>query len=204
MGPRSPTAEELMHDAGYPSNWMPGTSSRCRGRPSTWFRRPGVGIMKSQHGQSPQMPLVVRSNPAHRLRERREPAAARAVARRGQTAIRLARRTRSLVMQSLIESLLLAIAGAVDWPRRAPRSCSSRLSATSVPADQHAAVADEPGFAAGLAVITGIVAAPHPRGLRPAPIPSTRSAAPAAAPATGPPPRAKPYLSYRPRCRWCS
>src|SRR5467141_726760 len=107
----------LQNDSGYPSNWMPDV---IRMLPKQVLNvvpaGAGVAVMKEEYGRSLQILLsvcglvllIACSNVANLL-------LARGVARRGQTAIRLAvgATPRQIVMQALTESILLAIGGGI-------------------------------------------------------------------------------------------
>src|SRR6185312_13113681 len=107
----------MQYEAGYPSNWMPGIiQSLPKQAIAVVPAGAGVGIMKEQYSRSLQILLGVCglvlliscANVANLL-------LARAVARRGQTALRLAigASRRQIVTQARVESILLAICGGI-------------------------------------------------------------------------------------------
>ena len=155
----------MQHDSGYPANWMPDV---IQGLPRQVIALvpagAGVGIMKEQYGRSLQILLgvcglvllIACANVANLL-------LARAVARRGETAVRLAigASRRHVIVQALVESVLLALAGGVAG--LAVAIGTSRLllalafaGATFLPIDTRPAPMVL-AFAIGLAMLTGLL-----------------------------------------------
>src|SRR5262245_53140245 len=155
----------MRKEAGYPANWMPEIERRMAENVITVVPAgAGVGVMKEQYGSSLRILLVVCAmvlliacaSVANLL-------LARAVARRGQMAVRLAlgASRRQIVVEALIESVLLAVGGAVVGLVVASGAARMLLSlafvgATTLPID----VTPSPlvlAFAIGLALLTGIL-----------------------------------------------
>jgi predicted permease len=155
----------MRKDAGYPANWMPEIERRMSENVITVVPAGGgVGVMKEQYGRSLRVLLVVCAmvlliacaNVANLL-------LARAVARRGQMAVRLALgASRSqIVVEALIESILLAVGGAVIGLVVAIGAARLLLSlafagATTLPIE----IVPSPlvlAFAVGLALVTGVL-----------------------------------------------
>jgi predicted permease len=176
----------IQHDSGYPANWMPAVLEALPKQVITVVPAgAGVGVMKEQYGRSLQILLVVCglvlliacANVANLL-------LARAVARRGQTAVRLAlgASRRQIVTQALIESILLAVAGGVAGLAVAIGAARLLLAlafagATFLPIDTRP-VPKVLAFAFGLALLTGMVfgAAPAWFATRTDPIDALRGA----------------------------
>jgi predicted permease len=176
----------MQHDSGYPANWMPGVVESLPAQVITVVPAgAGVGIMKEQYGRSLQILLAVCglvlliacANVANLL-------LARAVARRGQTAVRLAMGAsrRQIVTQALVESILLAVAGGIAGLAVAVGTARLLLAlafagATFLPIDTRPAPMVLL-FAFGLALVTGIVfgAAPAWFATRTDPIDALRGA----------------------------
>ena len=176
----------IQHDSGYPSNWMPGI---VRSLPqqviSVVPAGAGVGIMREQYGRSLRILLgvcglvllIACANVANLL-------LARAAARRGQTAVRLAMGAsrRRIVTDALVESVLLAVVGAFAGLAIAVGAARLLLSlafagASYLPIDTMPAPTVL-AFASGLALLTGILfgAAPAWFATRTDPIETLRGA----------------------------
>jgi predicted permease len=176
----------MQHDSGYPANWMPDIIQSLPRQVITVVPAgAGVGIMKEQYGRSLQILLAVCglvlliacANVANLL-------LARGVARRGQTAVRLAMGAsrRQIVTQALVESVLLAIGGGIAGLLVAIGAARLLLAlafagTTFLPVDTRPAPMVL-GFAFGLALLTGVVfgAAPAWFATRTDPIDALRGA----------------------------
>ena len=176
----------MQHEAGYPPNWMANIERTLPQQVITVVPAgAGVGVMKEQYGRSLRILLAVCvlvlliacANVANLL-------LARAVARRGQTAVRLAMGAsrREIVTEALVESVLLAIGGALAGLVVAMGAARLLLSlafagATTLPID----TMPSPlvlAFATGLALVTGLLfgAAPAWLATRTDPIEALRGA----------------------------
>ena len=155
----------IQHEAGYPAIWMPEIERTLPEQVITVVPAgAGVGIMKEQYGRSLNILLgvcalvllIACANVANLL-------LARGMARRGQTAVRLAigAPRRQIVTEALVESVVLAIGGAIVGLLVAVGAARLLLSlafagATMLPID----TAPSPvvlAFASGLALLTGLV-----------------------------------------------
>jgi predicted permease len=155
----------LQHDSGYPANWMPGV---IHDLPKQIINvvpaGAGVGVMKDEYARSLEILLsvcglvllIACANVANLL-------LARAVARRGQTAVRLAigATQRQIIFQALIESVLLAIGGGIAGLLVAMGAARLLLdlafqSAHFLPIQTTPSLAVL-AFAFGLALLTGII-----------------------------------------------
>ena len=188
MGPRLTTIlrDWMLHDSGYPSNWMPEIQRVLTKQTITIVPAgAGIAVMKEQYGESLQLLmavcglvlLIACANVANLL-------LARAVARRSQTAVRLAvgASRRQIIAQALVESVLLAIAGGAAGLVVA--SAAARLLLSLAFTNAHfLPISTTPSplvlaFAFGLALVTGIVfgAAPAWFATRTDPIDALRGA----------------------------
>jgi predicted permease len=167
MGPRLTELlrQWLQHDSGYPSNWMPQVmESLPKQVVNVVPAGAGVGVMKAQYKQSLQILLAVCAlvlliacaNVANLL-------LARAVARRSQTAVRLAigAGRRQIITQALIESVMLAVAGGVAGLIVASAAAKLLLS-LAFSSTRFLPIDTTPslpvlGFAFALALLTGII-----------------------------------------------
>jgi predicted permease len=155
----------MQHDSGYPSNWMPDIIRMLPKQVITVVPAgAGVGVMKEQYKDSLRILfavcglvlLIACANVANLL-------LARAVARRGQTAVRLAigASRRQVVTAALVESVLLAIAGGVAGLLVAA-GAARLLLALAFRNAKFLPISVQPSplvlaFAFGLALVTGIV-----------------------------------------------
>ena len=176
----------IVNDSGYPSNWMPEV---IHGLPRQVINvvpaGAGVAVMKEEYGRSLQILLgvcgtvllIACANVANLL-------LARAVARRGQTALRLAlgANRRHIVGQALIEAILLAVAGGIAG--LAVAVVAGRLLLSLAFSGSHFVPIDilpssmALAFAFGVALATGIVfgAAPAWFATRTSPLEALRGA----------------------------
>ncbi len=155
----------MLHDAGYPANWMADIEQVL---PKQFVNvvpaGAGVTEMKEEYGRSLQILLAVCAmvlliacaNVANLL-------LARAVTRRGQTALRLAlgATRRQIITQALTESVALAIAGGVAGLVVAV-AASRLLLALAFQSAHFLPISTAPSvivlaFAFGVALITGII-----------------------------------------------
>jgi predicted permease len=176
----------MQHDAGYPANWMPDV---LQGLPRQVIdvvpAGAGVGIMREQYrsqlrillGVCGLVLLIACANVANLL-------LARAAARRGQTAVRVAigASRRQIVVQALVESLLLAIGGGIVGLAVAVGTARLLL-ALAFAGASFVPIQTSPSpmvlaFAFGLALITGLLfgAAPAWFATRTDPIDALRGA----------------------------
>jgi predicted permease len=155
----------LEHDSGYPAVWMPDV---IRMLPKQTLNvvpaGAGVAVMKEEYGRSLQILLAVCglvlliacANVANLL-------LARGVARRGQTAVRLAvgATPRQIVGQALMESVLLAVGGGIVGLMVAV-AAARLLLALAFHSAHFLPISATPSlmvlaFAFGLALVTGII-----------------------------------------------
>jgi predicted permease len=176
----------MQHDSGYPSNWMPDViQSLPQQVIAVVPAGAGVGTMKEQYGRSLQILLAVCglvlliacANVANLL-------LARGVARRGQTAIRLAMGASraQIVRQALVESVLLSIGGGLAGLFVSVGAARLLLAlafagTTFLPVDTYPSPLVL-AFAFGLALLTGVIfgAAPAWFATRTNPIDALRGA----------------------------
>jgi predicted permease len=155
----------LQNDSGYPANWMPDIIRMLPEQSLTVVPAgTGVAVMKEEYGRSLQILLAVCglvlliacANVANLL-------LARAVTRRGQTAIRLAlgATRRQIITQALTESILLAVAGGIAGLLVAV-AAARLLLALAFRSAHFLPISVAPSvlvlaFALGIALLTGII-----------------------------------------------
>ena len=155
----------MQHEAGYPANWLAEVERVLPQQVITVVPAgAGVGVMKEQYGRSLRILLAVCglvlliacANVANLL-------LARAVARRGQTAVRLAMGAsrRQILTEAMVESVVLAVGGAVAGLVVATAAARLLLSlAFSGAAQLPIQTTPSPlvlAFAIGLALLTGLL-----------------------------------------------
>lgn len=167
MAPRLTTVlrQWMQNDSGYPANWMPDVVRMLPKQAINVIPAgAGIAVMKEEYGRSlwillgvcGLVLLIACSNVANLL-------LARGVSRRGQTAVRMAvgATPRQIVSQALLESVLLAVGGAVIGLVVA--IASARLLLALAFHDAHfLPVSVAPsfavlGFAFMLALVTGVI-----------------------------------------------
>jgi predicted permease len=155
----------MQNDAGYPANWMPDVIRLLpKQEVNVVPAGAGVAVMKEEYGRSLQILLsvcglvllIACANVANLL-------LARGVARRGQTAVRLAlgATPRQIVGQALTESILLAIGGAIAGLLVAT-AAARLLLALAFHSSHFLPISATPSlivlaFAFALALVTGII-----------------------------------------------
>jgi predicted permease len=167
MGPRLTAVLRnwLMHDAGYPANWMPNVERTLPNQVLNVIPAGGgVTVMKEEYGERLRILLAVCAlvlliacaNVANLL-------LARAVSRRTQTAVRLAigASRRQIVMHALVEAVLLAAGGAIAGLAVAIGAAQLLLS-LAFSQTRFLPISTRPSFvvlafAFGLALVTGVV-----------------------------------------------
>jgi predicted permease len=176
----------MQHESGYPANWMPGVIQLLPKQVINVVPAGGgVGVMREDYARSLQILLAVCAlvlliacaNVANLL-------LARSVARRSQTAVRLAvgASPRQVVAQALVESVLLALAGGVAGLVVAAGAARLLLS-LAFQSSHFLPISTGPSlvvlaFAFGVALLTGIVfgAAPAWYATRTDPVEALRGA----------------------------
>jgi len=176
----------LQHDSGYPANWMPDVIRTLPKQVvSVVPAGAGVAVMKEEYGSSlvtllsvcGLVLLIACANVANLL-------LARAAARRGQTAVRLAvgATRRQIIAQALTESVLLAIGGGIAGLIVAV-AAARLLLALAFHTANFIPISTAPslivlGFSFALALVTGIIfgAAPAWAATRTNPVEALRGA----------------------------
>jgi predicted permease len=167
MGPRltGVLRHWIQYDSGYPATWMPSILRRLPDQVINIVPAGGgVAVMKEEYGRSLQILLgvcalvllIACANVANLL-------LARAVARRAQTAVRLAigASRAQIILQALVEAVLLAVGGALAGLLVA-MGAARLLLGLAFSGAQFLPISTRPsfivlGFAFGLALVTGVI-----------------------------------------------